>query len=620
VLAQFVPLPAENLSADRPCAAPCADLFAADGSQVFEAAGGTFGGAEEQRLHLTWCADPSYTVSDTITAPFSSPGRIAMLSGLHPFQDTAACLEQLAERLRQAAQAAEAPPAVIQQIPLMVSLFHTGRRIAIVDDVHHSLQRLEALIKEYYPPNLGNIVEVFRDAESAAEAILAARDTDRPFDCLVSDLFMRTFVNGQPVGRNGDELVRLLLDQDYFLPGVGISGEWGDRIKAPLADWLMQANNAISLAGLEEEVARELKGLPFTTMPKYGHADPAFAVAMSIDSVSLLAARCRSFEVLRPYFANFRPAEHAGTPSEAAIARMAEIVCLFGEAIDGTIAAIGERYPSAMDLPFMALLSRAADRRAWSRATLGHFSDPVSGRSAIHAFEGVWYDVLDFGNLYMLASGAKADPLLNALMRDPAFAALVGGFMDQAESLHAEFKALSQASKKPQHSTLSLRAVIDSARGTIRTMHGIHKMHIDPPPADLKVTTEVGLLAAAISQLMMNGVKAVRGSDVGEVRVCGGLCTLREAPAEVQSLFAAQGLGPDEQIPEIRVRDNGIGIPQENLPRMFEDHFSTFGTSGWGLFFFKQTCERLGACFTVESTVGEGTVFRVFLPPKPPPQ
>lgn len=66
---------------------------------------------------------------------------------------------------------------------------------------------------------------------------------------------------------------------------------------------------------------------------------------------------------------------------------------------------------------------------------------------------------------------------------------------------------------------------------------------------------------------------------------------------------------------ELRVRDNGAGIPPEFLPRIFEPYFSTRSSgTGLGLAIVKRLVESWGGAVTVESRLGEGTLVRVFLP------
>jgi signal transduction histidine kinase/DNA-binding response OmpR family regulator/ligand-binding sensor domain-containing protein len=71
----------------------------------------------------------------------------------------------------------------------------------------------------------------------------------------------------------------------------------------------------------------------------------------------------------------------------------------------------------------------------------------------------------------------------------------------------------------------------------------------------------------------------------------------------------------------IQVRDNGIGIPAEALPRIFDRYFQVNDPlskgepgSGIGLAFTKELVELMEGEIEVKSVVGKGTTFRVILP------
>jgi signal transduction histidine kinase len=66
---------------------------------------------------------------------------------------------------------------------------------------------------------------------------------------------------------------------------------------------------------------------------------------------------------------------------------------------------------------------------------------------------------------------------------------------------------------------------------------------------------------------------------------------------------------------QIRVADDGSGIPADLLPRIFEPRFSTTTSgSGLGLAIVKRLVESWGGRIEVESGVERGTTVTVYLP------
>ncbi|HET7275167.1 MAG TPA: ATP-binding protein [Longimicrobiaceae bacterium] len=74
----------------------------------------------------------------------------------------------------------------------------------------------------------------------------------------------------------------------------------------------------------------------------------------------------------------------------------------------------------------------------------------------------------------------------------------------------------------------------------------------------------------------------------------------------------------------IQVTDTGVGIPKEQIPRIFEKFYQVENEaqprsagSGLGLAISREIVEGHGGTITAESKVGEGTTFTVFLPNMP---
>ncbi len=117
-------------------------------------------------------------------------------------------------------------------------------------------------------------------------------------------------------------------------------------------------------------------------------------------------------------------------------------------------------------------------------------------------------------------------------------------------------------------------------------------------PPDAVVTADPNALRRILSNLLDNAVKYTEsGGRAGVLALCE----------------------PDTVA--ITVWDTGIGIPSTDLPRIFERFYRvdkarsrTLGGTGLGLSIVKHLVETLGGQVSVESELGKGSRFTVFLP------
>lgn len=205
-----------------------------------------------------------------------------------------------------------------------------------------------------------------------------------------------------------------------------------------------------------------------------------------------------------------------------------------------------------------------------------------------------------YGNITfakMLAEGNTAitEPLTDA-----------EGACERAKDLGIRLQAFSQGSS-PVKESITLSAIIEDAAGTI--FKGSNISHSISVAVDvLPVNADIRLIRQVFENLLSNAKDAMS---------CGGTIKINI------DNFVVDGnnmlpLGSGLYIC-IALQDDGKGIPEENLPKIFDPYFSTKDTysqrgMGLGLSICHAILKRHGGHISVESTVGVGTRVTVYLP------
>lgn len=118
------------------------------------------------------------------------------------------------------------------------------------------------------------------------------------------------------------------------------------------------------------------------------------------------------------------------------------------------------------------------------------------------------------------------------------------------------------------------------------------------------IVTDAERLRAALVNLLVNARSAVEARSGSDEPVAGGtpLVELVSEPT------------PGGRV-AIRVRDRGVGIAAEDLPRVFEPYFTTRRTgTGLGLAITRNIIDGLGGTIAVTSERGRGTEVHIELP------
>lgn len=117
-----------------------------------------------------------------------------------------------------------------------------------------------------------------------------------------------------------------------------------------------------------------------------------------------------------------------------------------------------------------------------------------------------------------------------------------------------------------------------------------------PSPAAPVCRADAGLIKQALLNVMLNAIEAMPGGGSIEI------ATSRE-----------------DGFARVTVRDTGVGIPPENLPRIFDAYFSRKqGGTGLGLAITKRIIEDHDGRITVESAPGKGATVTIELPVEGP--
>lgn len=160
------------------------------------------------------------------------------------------------------------------------------------------------------------------------------------------------------------------------------------------------------------------------------------------------------------------------------------------------------------------------------------------------------------------------------------------------------------------------------------------RLEIEPHPFDLRQSVEsvCKLLSPRVREagidLILDFAREVPSAVVGdEGRIRQILTNLTgnaikfTREGHVALRVSCLEMDPVYCILEIAVEDTGIGIPEEKLESIFEEFsqadqtiFRRYGGTGLGLAISRRMVELMGGRLQVESTPGEGSIFRVTLP------
>ncbi|HLE63970.1 MAG TPA: sensor histidine kinase [Pyrinomonadaceae bacterium] len=125
-------------------------------------------------------------------------------------------------------------------------------------------------------------------------------------------------------------------------------------------------------------------------------------------------------------------------------------------------------------------------------------------------------------------------------------------------------------------------------------------------PGPLQLCCDVDKITSVILNLFINAAEAIEE---------GGRILVQTSDFKPESLEVSPSAGQvEERVVKLSVTDNGCGISEQDLPRIFYPFYSTkAGGSGLGLAIASNFVSAHGGKIEVESRVGQGTTFTVIL-------
>jgi signal transduction histidine kinase len=127
------------------------------------------------------------------------------------------------------------------------------------------------------------------------------------------------------------------------------------------------------------------------------------------------------------------------------------------------------------------------------------------------------------------------------------------------------------------------------------------RVNLDPGPAGVLLRGEPGRFTQVLSNLVINAIHACEGKETATVNLVFSTRVQQDQTELVMSLS-----------------DNGSGIPDDILPKIFEPLFTTKPVgkgTGLGLSIIRDIVRgHFGGEVEVKTQVGEGTTFTIFLP------
>ena len=166
--------------------------------------------------------------------------------------------------------------------------------------------------------------------------------------------------------------------------------------------------------------------------------------------------------------------------------------------------------------------------------------------------------------------------------------------------------------KTPEKALVNLNQLIGETVQFVERSAALQhiEIEVDLDPDLPQLFVDADLIKQVLMNILVNAQQAIE--EHGKITVRSRLCRTRKAPGRCNDTMPAV---------EIAISDTGCGIPEANLQRIFDPFFTSKEVgkgTGLGLSVSYGIVRAHGGEIDVESTVGEGSTFRICLPVKLP--
>jgi PAS domain S-box-containing protein len=219
----------------------------------------------------------------------------------------------------------------------------------------------------------------------------------------------------------------------------------------------------------------------------------------------------------------------------------------------------------------------------------------------------------------LVGIGGFASLLARDLENDPDKRNMAKKIVEGVESINQTIQTLTDFARKEkvEKSSVFLNTYLTHTIGNFSGEFGIpdlnNKLDVKlPGDVDIKVALDRRLFKQAFSNLVKNGLDACRSGEKPLVKIRTRIIPIEKAQSSFKNRIELSGT---ETVSEITIEDNGPGIPQGDIDKLFSPFYSTKENGmGLGLSIAWKIIKVHGGDIFVESKTGQGTKFTILLP------